>query len=104
MRSAANRSGGAERRVDIRNYYAISVEGRRTALISPKLPDHRALTGLITSLYDSAPYEPNEGNGIVASPVLIWTIGAGVEDLQRLRDRLGREGAIGLVVGLLTRT
>ena len=40
----------------------------------------------------------------VASPVLIWTIGADVDDLQRLRDRLGREGAIGLVVGLLTRT
>jgi hypothetical protein len=67
-------------------------------LLTGKVPDQVA-SKLSTS--SEALQEFVDG---VASPVLIWTIGAAVEDLQRLRDRLGRAGAIGLVVGLLTRS
>jgi hypothetical protein len=40
-------------------------------------------------------------DGRETAPGLAWTIGGNVDLMRQLRDRIGRDGAIGLIIGLL---
>ena len=67
-----------------------------------KLLDGTVTNGVASKVGSSTEIVQGFVDGRVA-PALAATIGGPPDDLQRLRDRIGRDGVIGILIGLMAR-